>query len=58
MEDQEEGSEVLEPEPSNQQGISKTIIMKFLHLRDVPWSVWSVWGVSLFKNNQISIIEQ
>ena len=52
------GSEVLEPEPSNQQGISKTIIMKFLHIRDVPWSIWSVWGVSLLKNNQISIIEQ
>ena len=26
----------LEPEPSNQQGISKTIIMEFLHVRDVP----------------------
>ena len=52
------GSEVLEPEPSNQQGISKTIIMKFLHIRDVPWSIWSIWGVSLLKNNQISIIEQ
>ena len=26
----------VEPEPSNQHGISKTIILEFLHIRDVP----------------------